>query len=113
MREKNEMKQSILGSQNGPDLQKTSGSSPPTLEQVEQRILAFLFTRAMPAKEKDIQRGVRVRKALLVKALRNLHRKRRIRRLGVGLNKCEFWYFICGSCLQRFGKSNKLKGDRS
>lgn len=97
----------------GTDLAKSSGASPPSLEEVEMRIVALLFSRAMPATERDIQRGVRVRRSILVTALRRLHKKRRVRRLGLGRNRCEYWYFVCGSCLLRAKKSKRSKWGKS
>lgn len=95
------------------NLYTVSGSSPPTIEEIQKRILAFLFTRAEPITEKQIQRGVRVRKSVIVVALRKLHKQRKIRRIGLGINKCSFLYFLCGACLQRASKAKKAKGGRS
>ena len=90
-----------------------SGTSPPTVEQVEQRILAFLFTRALPATERQILKAVQVRKQLAVEALRKLLKRRKVRRLGIGQNKNAYLYFICGTCLLREAKKKNKKGGQS
>lgn len=82
--------------------QRSSGAL--NIHQIEHLILVHLFNQARPMSEKEIQRAVGVRKQLFVAALRNLYRKRRIRRLGLGTNRCCYLYFVCGSCLQRAAK---------
>lgn len=78
-----------------------SGTSPPT-NTVEDRIFFFVFSLFKPVTEKQIQKAIRVRKSLLVKAIRVLIRNRILKRIGRGRRKEPFLYFVCGcsTCLQ-------------